>query len=320
MRVVYRREGEGIASRIPERGGMVISPDRIRKSSILQMDLWKAYKEFFDFKEAPFSVSPAPKFFYASASHAEALDHLRYGIYEGLGFTMVVGEPGTGKTMLARYFMSHAGEDLRIIHLSDPRVSPRELLVAVLEGLGEARFPPEESTERKLTGRLGELLLLANNQSKRVVVIMDEAQGLGFESLEGLRLLSNLETEKGKLIHIVLFGQTELEENLRERQLRQFDQRILVRYRLRPLEREEIRPYIEHQLTTAKGDPNLEFYPQSTDKIHEISGGLPRAVNALCERAMMAAFQEDTRKITVQHILEGWESLEGIKILERRRF
>lgn len=320
MRVVFKREREGIIERLPEQGGIALSAGRIHKPSVLQMDLWGAYKEFFDFKEAPFPVTPNPRFFYTSGSHGEALDHLRYGIYEGLGFTMIVGEPGTGKTMLARYFIAQAGEDLRIVSLPDPRLSPKELLVAVLEALGESSLAEQDLTERRLTARLQELLSLAHSQSKRVVMFLDEAQGLSFGSMEGLRLLSNLETETGKLIHIVLFGQTELEQSLKERRLRQLDQRILVRYRLGPLGTEEIPAYIEHQLALARGDPGLEFYPQTAAKIHEISGGLPRAVNVLCERAMMAAFQEDTRKITVQHVLQGWESLAGIKNLERNRF
>ena len=229
------------------------------------------------------------------------------------------GEPGTGKTMLLRYFLSKSGEDLRITHISDPRLSGKELLMAVLESLGVSKFPEEGLTERKLTQQLYDLLVLAHRQSKKVAIFLDEAQGLNFESLEGLRLLSNLETENQKLIQIVLFGQTELEEKLQEKRLRQFDQRILVRYYLLPLGFEEIQPYIQHQLMVAKVDSHVEFTPQSASKIYEISRGLPRMVNVLCERAMMSAFIENSRTISVQNVLEGWESLNGIKILERRR-
>ena len=322
MKLIYKslREGEEIIPGSPDRRRIISSSlDQSRKQSLLRVDLLDSYREFFKFTETPFSVSPDPKFFYFSHSHAEALNHLRYGIYEGLGFTMIIGEPGTGKTMLSRYFLSKVGEDLRISHISDPRLSQKELLLTVLGSLGVSKLPQEELTERKLTEQLYDLLLLAYRQSKKVVIFLDEAQGLDFESLEGLRLLSNLETENQKLIQIVLFGQTELEEKLQEKSLRQLDQRILVRYYLLPLGFEEIQPYIQHQLMVAKVDSHVEFTPQSVSKIYEISRGLPRMVNVLCERAMMSAFIENTRKISVRNILEGWESLNGIKILERRR-
>lgn len=321
MKLVYKssREGEEIIPESPDRRRIIPSLHQSRKQTLLRVDLLDSYKDFFGFRETPFSVSPNPEFFYFSHSHAEALNHLRYGIYEGLGFTMIIGEPGTGKTILSRYFLSKAGEDLWITRISDPRLSQKELLLAILENLGVSRFSQEELTERKLTEQLYHLLLLAHRQSKKVVIFLDEAQGLDFESLEGLRLVSNLETENQKLIQIVLFGQTELEEKLQEKNLRQFDQRILVRYHLLPLELEEIQPYIQHQLMVAKVDSCVEFAPESASKIYEISSGLPRMVNVLCERAMMSAFIESNRKISVQNVLEGWESLNGIKILERRR-
>jgi general secretion pathway protein A len=322
MKLTYKfsREGEEVISGSPDRRRITSPwPDQSRRQALLRVDLLDSYKEFFKFTETPFAVSPDPKFFYFSRSHAEALNHLRYGIYEGLGFTMIIGEPGTGKTMLSRYFLNKAGEDLRTIHISDPRFSQKELLLAVLGNLGVSKFPQEDLTERKLTQQLYDLLLFAHRQSKKLVIFLDEAQGLDFESLEGLRLLSNLETESQKLIQIVLFGQTELEEKLQEKRLRQLDQRILVRYHLFPLELEEIQPYIRHQLMVAGVDSYVEFTSRSVNKIYEISRGLPRMVNVLCERAMMSAFIENTRKISVQNVLEGWESLDGMKILERRR-
>jgi type II secretory pathway predicted ATPase ExeA len=221
--------------------------------------------------------------------------------------------------MLSRYFLNKAGDDLRITHVPDPRFSQKELLLAVLNSLGASSFSQEEPTHGKLTQRLCDLLRSAHRQSKRVIVVLDEAQGLDFESLEGLRLLSNLETESQKLIQIVLFAQTDLEDKLQEKSLRQFDQRILVRYHLLPLESEEIQPYIQHQLTVARVDPGVDFAAESVGRIYEISRGLPRMVNALCERAMMSAFTENARTIGVQNVLEGWDSLNGIKILEKQR-
>lgn len=318
MKLVYKSsEEEKTVPHTFDRRRIITSRDVDRKQTLIRVDLLDSYKSFFGFKQTPFSVSPDPKFFYFSRSHAEALNHLRYGIYEGLGFTMIIGEPGTGKTMLSRYFLSKVGEDLLIAHICDPRLSQKELLIVLLESLGVAEFPPEELTQGKLTQQLYQVLLLAQRQSKKVVILLDEAQSLDFESLEGLRFLSNLETQSQKLIQIVLFGQTELAEKLQERSLRQVDQRILVRYHLLPLELAEIKPYVQHQLEVAKIDSEVEFTPESVNKIYEISRGLPRMVNALCERAMMSAFIENRRKIGVENVLEGEESLNEIKILRR---
>jgi len=213
--------------------------------------------------------------------------------------------------------LSKAGEDLRITHIADPRISQKELLLTLLENLGATGFSQDELTERKLTELLYHQLILTQRQSKKVVILLDEAQGLSCESLEGLRLLSNLESENQKLIQIVLFGQTELEEKLQYKSLRQLDQRILVRCHLLPLELKEIQPYIQHQLEVANVGSCVEFTLESANKIYEISQGLPRMVNVLCERAMMSAFIENKRQISAENILEGWASLNGIKILER---
>jgi general secretion pathway protein A len=320
MKVIFKspRLGEDVICGSPDQREIVSSPYQRKGHGLLRVDLLDSYRDFFGFAESPFSISPDSKFFFFSRSAAEALNHLRYGIYEGLGFTMIVGEPGTGKTMLSRYFLGKTGDDLRITHLPDPRLSRRELLLALMEDLGSSETSQKDLTERRLIQQLYDLLLAAHCQSKKVVIFLDEAQGLDFEFLEGLRLLSNLESESQKLIHIVLFGQSELEERLQERRLRQFDQRVLVRYHLLPLDLEEIRPYIQHQLKVARVDSSLEFSPESANKVYEISRGLPRMVNVLCEIALMSAFTGNSKKVVVRNVLEGWESLQGIKIMERR--
>jgi general secretion pathway protein A len=295
------------------------SPQREEKPALMRVDLLDSYRNFYQFRETPFSVSPNPGMFYFSRSHAEALNHLRYGIYEGLGFTLITGEPGTGKTMLSRYFSSKAREDLVLVNLPHPRLTSEELLLAILEALGVTRFNPGDMTERKLMGRLEELLLSACNRSKRVTLFLDEAQVLSFDFLESLRLLSNLETEDQKLLQIVLFGQTELEEMLQQERLRQLDQRILVRCRLRPLEFDEVEPYIQHQLVVARINSSVEFTAESVSRIHQISGGIPRMINVLCERAMMSAFTGNSRRIEAGNVSDGWESLSGIKMMQRRK-
>jgi general secretion pathway protein A len=321
MKLIYRSPRiERSAQPPPSRSRIIVgSAQRKDKPALMRVDLLDSYRRFYQFQETPFSVSPNPKMFYFSRSHAEALNHLRYGIYEGLGFTMITGEPGTGKTVLSRYFLGKAGDDLLPVHISHPRLLGRELLVAILEALGQTRFGPNDSAERKLVLRLEELLLSAQIQSRKVVIFVDEAQGLDFELLETFRLLSNLETEDQKLLQIVLFGQTELEETLGQERLRQMDQRILVRYRLQPLEFDEIQPYIQHQLAVARVSSSVEFTSEAANEVHRISRGLPRMINALCERAMMSAFTDNRRKIEVHHVREGWESLSGIRILGRTK-
>ncbi|UCB52809.1 MAG: AAA family ATPase [Candidatus Zixiibacteriota bacterium] len=320
MKVILKssRLGEEAATCFPDRTRTASWPDPRGGQALLRVDLLDSYREFFKFKRPPFSVCPDPEFFFFSRSAAEALNHLRYGIYEGLGFTMIVGEPGTGKTMLSRYFLGKAGEDLRITHIPDPRLSRRDLLLALMENLGSSEISQKDLTERRLIQQLHDLLLVAHSRSRKVVVFLDEAQGLDFEFLEGLRLISNLESGCQKLIHMVLFGQSELEERLQEKRLRQFDQRVLVRCHLLPLELEEIRPYIQHQLDVAGVDPGLEFSPDSANKVYQITRGQPRMINVLCERALMSAFTQNSKKIGVQNVLEGWESLQGMKILERK--
>ncbi len=321
MRLIFKssRDKEAVIQLPSDRRVVASSPDREGKRSLLRVDLVESCKNFFKFKESPFCVTPDPKFFFLSRSASEALNHLRYGIYQGSGFTMIIGEPGTGKTVLLRYFFSRAGDDLQITQISDPHLSNKELRLAVLENLGGSRYLQEDLSEGQLTRLLHDLLVWANRQSKRVVILLDEAQGLDFESLEGLRLLSNLETENQKLLQVVLFAQTELEEILRQKRLRQLDQRILVRYRLLPLDPDEIQPYIQHQLAIAKADKYVEFADDAVSKIYQISRGLPGMVNVLCQRAMMSTFVQDSRKITVRSVVEGWESLNGIGILQARR-
>ncbi len=286
--------------------------------NVMRVDLIEAYREFFGFKEEPFSVTPDPKFFFFSNSHAEALNHLRYGIYEGMGFTLISGEPGTGKTILSRYFVEKAGDDLKIIRIFNPRISSREIMSSIMGYSSEKHEKGEIFSEGELLEKVANLLLNLYQERKRVILLLDEAQSLGEEALEGLRLLSNLETQKDKLFQIVFFAQPELEEKLKRRNLRQLDQRILVRYTLLPLESEELKPYIKSQLNLAGGDPEISFSPEALRTIYRLSSGIPRLINVLCERSLMAAFVDNAKNILEKHILDGSESLKSLISSENR--
>ncbi|MDH4223771.1 MAG: AAA family ATPase [candidate division Zixibacteria bacterium] len=288
------------------------------KESIIRVELIEAYREFYNFKDEPFAITPDPKFFYFSNSHSEALNHLRYGIYEGMGFTLISGEPGTGKTILSRYFIEKSGNDLKIIRIFDPRISANEIINNLLGYSTEHYSKSEVTSDAELLERLAQMLLNFYRDQKRVVVLVDEAQTLGDETLEGLRLLSNLETQRDKLLHIVLFTQPELEERLKKRGLRQLDQRILVRYNLLPFEPEEIKLYIKSQLSIAAGDPEICFTSEAIKSIYRLSSGIPRLVNALCERALMSAFVDNLKTIQESHVLEGSESLKRLIPCENR--
>ncbi len=291
-------------------------PEKKEKEGIIRVDLIEAYREFFGFKEEPFSVTPDPKFFFFSNSHAEALNHLRYGIYEGMGFTLISGEPGMGKTILSRYFIERSSSDLKIIRVFDPRISTREIIGNLLGYSGEEH--DRELSEGDLLEKLAHWLLNFYREKRRVVILVDEAQTLKDEALESLRLLSNLETQRDKLVHIVLFAQPELEERLKKRGLRQLDQRILVRYTLLPLEPEEVKSYIKSQLNSAGGNPEMSFAPDAVKAIYRLSCGIPRLLNALCERSLMSAFVDNTRTVLEKHVAEGAESLKRLIPSENR--
>lgn len=292
------------------------SEKKEEKESLIRVDLIEAYREFFGFEEEPFSVTPDPKFFFFSNSHAEALNHLRYGIYEGMGFTLISGEPGMGKTILSRYFIERSSNDLKIIRIFDPRVSPKEIISNLLGYSSEDH--DKELSEGELLERLAHLLLNFYGEKRRVVILVDEAQSLKDEALESLRLLSNLETQKDKLLQIVLFAQPELEERLKKRGLRQLGQRILVRFTLLPFEPEEVKSYIRSQLNIAGGNPEISFAPDAIKTIYRLSCGIPRLVNALCERSLMSAFVDNTKTILEKHAVEGSESLKRLIPSENR--
>jgi general secretion pathway protein A len=245
------------------------------------------YNQFYGLREKPFALSPDPRFLYLSDSHREALAHLLYGIEQGEGFIAITGEVGTGKTTLCRTLLQRLDPGTEVAFIFNPQLSGLELLQAINAELG---LPVEERSRRDLTDQLNRFLLAKKREDRRVLLIIDEAQALERDALEQVRLLSNLETETEKLIQIVLIGQPELDATLESPDLRQLRQRISVRWRLTPLSAAETREYVRHRLRIAAGAPRELFSELALREIHRRSGGIPRLVNRLSDRALLAGY------------------------------
>jgi general secretion pathway protein A len=252
------------------------------------------YEAFFGFAEKPFSLTPDPKFLYLSGRHSEAFAHLAFGHRERGGFIVVTGEVGTGKTTLARYFLARLGPETASAVVLYPALTATELLRVILDELGVV---PGGESLKDLVDALHRFLLQAHAQRRTVVVIVDEAQDLAPEVLEQIRLISNLETDTEKLLQIVLIGQSELNDLLARRDLRQLAQRITARYHLEPMSRSETEHYVSHRLVVAGGEGKLAFTPGALGAVHAFSRGIPRLVNLVCDRALLAGFVAGSRVI-----------------------
>jgi general secretion pathway protein A len=258
------------------------------------------YTAFFGLREKPFALSPDPRFLFLSAAHREALAHLLYGIEQGEGFIAVTGEVGTGKTTLCRTLLRRLGHEVEVAFLFNPNLTARELLEAILIEFGVEKRG--EGT-REVVEELNHFLLERRQQGRRVLLIIDEAQGLPPETLEQIRLLSNLETESEKLIQILLLGQPELDELLESPELRQLRQRIGVRWRLAPLSREETGEYVRHRLRISADATRDHLFPDDALRaIYRRSRGIPRLVNLLCDRALLAAYADGAPTVEGRHV------------------
>ncbi len=245
------------------------------------------YTAFYGLREKPFALSPDPRFLYLAASHREALAHLLYGIEQGEGFISVTGEVGTGKTTLCRTLLERLEGDIELAFLFNPSRSALELLQSICAEFG---LPAEGLGRRNLMSQLNKFLLEQKERGRRVLLIIDEAQTLSENTLEQVRLLSNLETSREKLIQILLLGQPELDRKLDERGLRQLRQRISVRWKLEPLGDSETLAYVRHRISVAAGQPKDLFSESALREVHRRTGGIPRLVNQLCDRALLAGY------------------------------
>lgn len=254
------------------------------------------YLDFYGFTEKPFSITPNPRFVFLSKNHREAFAHLLYGIRDRAGFIELTGEVGTGKTTVLRTLLGQLDEEgYRTALIFNPRLSALELLSAVCREFG---IPTDGRSIAQLHDDLNAFLLKENAAGRIVVLVIDEAQNLEPAVLEQVRLISNLETETAKLIQIVLAGQPELVSMLERPELRQLNQRITVRYHLRPMDLEDTGAYIAHRLAIAGGGGAVLFPPAALKRIYRFSGGYPRLINIVCDRVLLVAYSEDKREVT----------------------
>ena len=255
------------------------------------------YTSFFGLSEKPFAITPDPRYLYLSERHAEALAHLLYGINESGGFIQLTGEVGTGKTTVVRTLLSRVPHHADVAVILNPRISAVEFLQTICEELGLEIPESNHNSVKQMIDALNRRLLDAHAEGRRIIVLVDEAQNLPIDVLEQVRLLTNLETPTQKLLQIILIGQPELRELLDRTELRQLAQRITGRYHLKPLSREETKGYVRHRLRVAGAQEEI-FTPHALNEVHRLSAGIPRVINVACDRALLGAFTQETRKIS----------------------
>lgn len=266
------------------------------------------YLEFFQLKEPPFNITPDPHYLFLSRQHREAYHHLMYGIRERKGFIQLTGEVGSGKTTLCRAVLAELGQSVRTALILNPCLTETQLLRAILHdfGLTTGRYDM-----LKLVETLNEFLLAKMEAGENVALLIDEAQNLSSKVMEQVRLLSNLETTRQKLIQIVMIGQPELEEKLADPALRQLRQRITVRAHLGPLDEREIGPYVAHRLAMAGAGGRIIFEPKALQLAYRYSGGIPRLINAVCDNALLAGYVAGQWRIDAVCMKRAIAQLEG---------
>jgi len=254
------------------------------------------YKEYFGLKETPFSIAPDPRYLYMSEQHREALAHLVYGFNSDGGFVLLTGEIGTGKTTVCRCLLEQVPKNSAIAFIFNPKLTVDELLATVCDEFG-ITYPEKNKSIKVFVDLINNFLLNSYGAGRKAVLIIDEAQNLSADVLEQLRLLTNLETSQKKLLQIILLGQPELRDKLSRPELYQLSQRIIARYHLGSLSKDDVKSYVLHRLSVA-GVQNTLFADSALGILYTITGGVPRLINIICDRALLGAFVNEKAKIT----------------------
>jgi len=266
------------------------------------------YNGYYGFREAPFHITPDPRFLFFSDQHREAFHHILFGIRERKGFIQVTGEVGAGKTTVCRAVLEELGPTVRTALILNPLLTSTQLLRTILVELG---LKPRKLDRATYQDMLNAFLLEEAAKGNDVVLFIDEAQDLEPELLEQVRLLSNLETDQRKLLQIVLIGQPELRDMLNDPRLRQLRQRITVRYHLRPLSRPDTERYIAHRLHVAGSNGRPSFTPWAIRTVHRYARGIPRLVNAVCDKALLFGYVNGIDHLTAHSVRRAIRELEG---------
>lgn len=273
------------------------------------------YTEFFGLTEKPFAITPDPRYLFMSERHSEALAHLVYGVTESGGFIQLTGEVGTGKTTLVRTVLGQVPKKADVALILNPQLTALEFLQSICDELGIA-MPQDKSSTKALIDALNSHLLKAHGQGRRTILLVDEAQNLAAEVLEEVRLLTNLETAKQKLLQIILIGQPELRDLLGRNELRQLAQRVTGRYHLQPLTQSETDAYIKHRLRVAGALVDI-FDERARREVYRLSGGIPRLINVICDRALLGAYSLGLRTIDHKLVRQAAREVQGEEIRSR---
>lgn len=267
------------------------------------------YNEYFGFKESPFSIAPDPRYLYMTAQHREALAHLVYGLNSEGGCILLTGEVGTGKTTICRCLLEQIPEHANIALLLNPKVTAIELLETICDEF-KIPYPDEDNTVKTYVDLINTFLLEAHARNEKTVLIIDEAQNLDDTVLEQLRLLTNLETNQRKLLQIVMLGQPELLDILSQEKMRQLAQRITARFHLKALSKEELKAYISHRLAIA--GQNVQLFPDGVIKrIYQVSKGIPRLINVICDRALLGAYVQNKPSVDLATLNQAAKEIFG---------
>jgi general secretion pathway protein A len=268
------------------------------------------YGAFYGLKEMPFRITPDPRFLYPSARHREAVDSLVYGIVQRAGFMVLVGDVGSGKTTVCRCVMAALPADVETALILNPGLNGNQMVRAMLHDLGQT---PRGRDRLALLEQLNAHLLRCAGEGRTVAVFIDEAQGMAADTMEQVRLLSNLETDESKLLQIVLSGQPELTSRLASKGLRQLRQRVMVHSELAPLTLDESRAYVEHRLRVAGREETGLFDERALRALHQGSGGVPRLLNKLCDRALLAGYANGRAEIGMAEANRALRELEAVR-------